>query len=119
MKENKNSPIYVGQTKYTAHTRLLEEIKVTNDQKSNTSTSQFIRRIRRYNVSVYILQKVNNESMLNHYERVWIHRLKTHINKKEKPALNINWEHRPLLKKNINNKLKTKKKRIKSRKCNT
>ena len=110
MKENKNSPIYVGQTKRTAHTRLLEEIKTANDQKSNTPISQFIKRIGRYNVSVYVLQKVNDESMLDHYERMWIHKLETHINKKGKLALNINWEHQPLLKKNRNNKLKIKKK---------
>ena len=109
MKEHKNSPIYVGQTKHTAYTRLLEEIKTANDHKSNTSISQFIRRIGRYNVSVFILQKVNEENMLDYYERLWIHRLETHVNKKEKPALNVNWEHLPLLRKNRNNKLKTKK----------
>ena len=31
------------------------------------------------------------------------------MNKKEKPTLNVNWEHLPLLRKNQNNKLKIKK----------
>lgn len=92
-----NSPIYVGQTTRTAYKRWQEEINTAKNLSSHTPISDYIRQIGRYNVGVYVLQKIENINMLEHYERVWIHRLETHVQKRTKPAMNVNWEHQPLL----------------------
>ena len=82
-----------------------EEIRTANDIKSNTPISNYIRKLGRHNTGVFVLQKIDDENLLDYYERKWIHRLETHVNKKNKPALNKNWEHMPLLKKYRKNKM--------------
>lgn len=95
--KDKNSPLYVGKTIRTAYERMINELQVATSYNSNTQISKYIRMIGRYNIGVFVLQKIDDDEHLDYFERKWIHKLETHINIKDKIALNNNPETKPLI----------------------
>lgn len=90
--------MYIGQTTRTAYERLCGEINTAYSLDSHTPISNFIRKVGRYNVSIFVLQTVE-ATYLDYYERKWIHRLQTHVKIGKRKPMNINPEQQPLKKK--------------------
>lgn len=87
---------YVGKTTNICLIRRQKHItKAYATKTSNSPLSRYIRRIGPTNLGIIPLMTVPDWSHSHYFERMWIHKLESHISKSGKIALNCQREHKP------------------------
>lgn len=72
--------LYVGKTSHSAWYRRQKHIDAAFQPNAHMKPlSRYIKRIGPHNLGVFPLQQVKQWSLSHHFERLWIHRLKSHV----------------------------------------